>query len=95
MKKKSEERDGAEEMSFEKALARLEAIVDEMEGGKLSLEEMMKRFEEGQKLAALCSSRLNEIERKVEILVKQGAKIEAVPFEEGAVETQTAAEESK
>ena len=37
---------------FEKSLERLEAVVAEMEGGDLSLEDMIKRFEEGQKLIA-------------------------------------------
>ena len=56
--------------SFEKALARLEEIAAEMEGGELGLEKMVAAFEEGQKLVKLCSSKLNEVEKKIEMLVK-------------------------
>lgn len=56
--------------SFEKALARLEAIAAEMESGELGLEKMVAAFEEGQKLVKLCSAKLNEVEKKIEQLVK-------------------------
>ena len=56
--------------SFEKALARLEEIAAEMESGELGLEKMVAAFEEGQKLVKLCSSKLNEVEKKIEMLVK-------------------------
>ena len=56
--------------SFEKALARLEEIAAEMESGELGLEKMVAAFEEGQKLVKLCSSKLNEVEKKIEQLVK-------------------------
>ncbi len=58
-----------EKVSFEKSLERLEAIVKEMEGGELSLDDLIKRFEEGQKLVAVCGRKLNEVERKIELLV--------------------------
>ena len=68
---------------FEKSLERLEAVVSEMEGGDLGLGEMIKRFEEGQKLIGVCSKQLDEVERKIEMLVKKGnGEVEAVPFEE-------------
>lgn len=69
-------------ISFEKALGRLETIVEEMEGGTLSLEDMMSRFEEGQGLVKVCSSKLNQVERRIEILVKEGEKVSVEPFEE-------------
>jgi len=70
---------------FEKSMERLEAVVSEMEGGDLSLEDMIKRFEEGQKLIGFCSKKLDEVERKIEILVKKDSgEVEAVPFEEEA-----------
>ncbi|MBN1670133.1 MAG: exodeoxyribonuclease VII small subunit [Kiritimatiellae bacterium] len=72
------------ELSFEQALERLEAIVEEMEGGSLSLEKMTAHFEEGQTLVKFCSKKLNEVERKIEILVKKGDGVEAEPFEEQA-----------
>ncbi len=67
--------------SFEKALERLETIVTEMEGGSLSLEKMMKRFEEGMNLIKFCSEKLNEVEQKIEILVKKDGQTVLKPFE--------------
>ena len=60
-----------DEVAFEKALAELEAIVAEMEGGKLSLDASMKRFEEGMKLVKTCTARLNQGEKKVEVLMRK------------------------
>ena len=56
-------------MAFEEALARLEQIVAEMEEGKLPVDAMMKKFEEGMKLSTYCNRKLGEIRRKIEILV--------------------------
>ncbi|MCF7863681.1 MAG: exodeoxyribonuclease VII small subunit, partial [Kiritimatiellales bacterium] len=53
----------------------------EMEGGMLSLEEMIKHFEEGSKLVDLCSKKLNEVEQKIEKLVKKDGVLQEVPFE--------------
>ena len=71
---------------FEKSLGRLEELVGEMEGGGLSLEEMIKHFEEGIKLVGLCSKKLNEVEQKIEKLVKKDGELKEVPFETEAVE---------
>ena len=65
---------------FEKSLERLEMIVREMESGELSLEKMMKHFEEGMSLVGICSHKLNEVERKIELLVKQGNQTTLTPF---------------
>lgn len=67
--------------NFEKALDRLETIVGEMESGTLSLEKMMACFEEGTELVKFCSQKLNEVEKKIEILAKKGEEIVAEPFE--------------
>lgn len=69
------------QLGFDKALAQLEKIVQEMETGSLPLEKMMEQFEEGMCLIALCSAKLEEVERKIEILVKKGDKVGAEPFE--------------
>lgn len=69
--------------SFEKALERLEQIVAEMEGGKLSLEKMISHFEEGSKLVKFCSGKLNEVEKKIEQLLTKDGQVTAVPFEPG------------
>ena len=68
--------------SFEKALERLEKIVGDMESGSLSLDDMVARFEEGQELIEFCGKTLNEVERKIEKLVKKGDKVVAEPFED-------------
>ena len=66
---------------FEKSMSRLETIVGEMEGGALSLEDMITRFEEGQTLIKACTRTLNEVERKIEVLVKKGDEVVAEPFD--------------
>lgn len=71
----------APSLSFEKALERLETIVAEMEGGQLSLDKMIARFEEGNRLVADCTRTLNEVEKKVELLVRRGEAVVAEPFE--------------
>ena len=65
---------------FEKALARLEALVKEMESGTLSLDRMMACFEEGSQLVKVCDLKLNEVEKKIEKLVKKGERIATEPF---------------
>lgn len=67
-------------VDFEKSLERLETIVEEMEGGGLSLEQMIKHFEEGSKLVTLCSAKLTEVEQKIEKLVKKGGALATEPF---------------
>jgi exodeoxyribonuclease VII small subunit len=66
---------------FETSLKRLETIVSEMESGKLSLEDMLTRFEEGQGLLKFCTTKLDEVERRIEVLVKKGDKTTTEPFE--------------
>ena len=68
---------------FEEALQKLEAIVAKMEEGDLPLEEALKAFEEGVKLAKFCTGKLDEAERKVEKLIRdQGGRIQTTPFVE-------------
>lgn len=66
---------------FEQSLTRLEELVEEMEGGELSLEAMIKHFEEGSKLVDLCNRKLNEVEQKIEKLVKKEGELKEEPFE--------------
>ena len=68
-------------VDFEKSLGRLEELVEEMESGDLSLEEMIKHFEEGSKLVDLCTKKLNDVELKIEKLVKKDGELKEVPFE--------------
>ena len=71
------------EKKFEAAMARLEEIVEELEKGDLPLEQSLKLFEEGIKLSRICTKRLDEAERKVEILLKdKDGSLKPEPFEE-------------
>lgn len=67
---------------FEDNLSRLEEIVRKMESGDLSLEDSLKAFEEGIKLSRLCAKKLDEAERRVEVLLKQEGELATEPFPE-------------
>jgi len=56
--------------TFETQLKDLETIVSQLEEGDLSLEESLKLFENGVKLSRECQERLNEAERRIEVLLK-------------------------
>jgi exodeoxyribonuclease VII small subunit len=60
------------EKKFEEAMERLQGIVESLEGGDLSLEKSLKMFEEGMELVHFCSRKLEEAEKKVSLLVKEG-----------------------
>ena len=66
---------------FEKSMERLETIVGQMEDGSLNLEDMISRFEEGQALIKFCTGKLNEVERKIEVLVKKDGKTAVEPLD--------------
>ena len=55
-----------EKQNFEEALKNLERLVGEMESGDLSLDAMMKRFEEGRRLVAFCTAELERIRQRIE-----------------------------
>jgi exodeoxyribonuclease VII small subunit len=59
---------GLGEIDFETALAELEALVDRMEAGEMSLEDSLKAFERGVKLTRHCQSALRTAELKVKML---------------------------
>jgi exodeoxyribonuclease VII small subunit len=69
-------------VKFEEALARLEAIVAELERGELPLDDSMRIFEEGVKLSKTCLKILEDAEHRVEILVKdKDGKKRSRPFD--------------
>lgn len=74
-------------LSFEDALAKLEAIVESMESGEVPLAELLAKFEEGTKLLKVCESRLKDAELKIEQLKKQ--KDGTVAFEKFDTERDT------
>jgi exodeoxyribonuclease VII small subunit len=61
------------ELNFESAMDRLEAIVEEMESGKLPLEDLIVRYEEGMNLVKVCQERLASAEQKIEIIARNSA----------------------
>ena len=67
--------------SFEDALGKLEDITKKLEEGELSLEDALKHFDEGVKLAEQCNSKLNEAQKKIEILLKKNDGLEPTPFD--------------
>ena len=66
---------------FEESLARLEDIVRKMEAGDMTLEESLKAFEEGIKLLRFCSSKLEETERRVEMLLEKENSLQVKRFQ--------------
>jgi len=67
---------------FEEALEKLEEIVKKMEAGEMTLEESLKAFEEGIKLARFCAKKLDEADRRVELLLRQECELVTKPFAE-------------
>ncbi len=83
---------------FEDALNKLEKIVSKLEEGDIPLEESLKRFEEGIRLSRFCNQKLDEAEKKVEILLKgKNGILKPHPFEPSINSGQTplAGEEEK
>ena len=88
--------DEKREIEFESALKKLETIVENLENGEMSLEAALKQYEEGVKMADICSKRLNDAQKKVEILIKtSGGKLKASAFEDGADETSKKSKKKK
>jgi exodeoxyribonuclease VII small subunit len=58
------------DITFEDALQRLEQLVDQLEAGKLGLEESLKVFEEGVGLARRCARYLDDAEKRIELLTR-------------------------
>src|SRR5947199_9960203 len=61
------------ELNFEGAMDRLEKIVEQMEAGKLPLEDLIVRYEEGMNLVKICQERLANAEQKIEIIARDNA----------------------
>jgi exodeoxyribonuclease VII small subunit len=66
--------------NFETNLEQLEQIVKQLERGDLPLEQSIQLFESGMRLSADCRKQLEEAESRVEILIKRGSEMTAVPF---------------
>mgnify|MGYP001043080118 FL=1 len=58
------------EIKFEKAIQRLEKIVEDLETGELDIDKSLEIFEEGIKMSRVCSKKLSEAEAKIEKLTR-------------------------
>ena len=61
----------AQEHTFESALARLEALVSDMEGDRMPLDQLIVAYEEGTKLVKICQQKLSDAEKKIEIIQRR------------------------
>jgi exodeoxyribonuclease VII small subunit len=69
------------EPTFEDTLSKLEAVVAQLEGADLPLEDALRTFEEGVRLARVCAARLEDAEQRVRLLTQaQGGADVEVPF---------------
>ncbi len=73
--------DASDGTTFEEALQRLEGIVDRLEEGDLELADALAAFEDGVKLTRRCAGQLEDAERRIEVLVREGQQWIARPFE--------------
>jgi len=75
------------EIKFEDALKKLEKIVDDLERGELSLDEALKKYQEGIELSRACAQRLENAKKKIEVLSKnKKGEFELKPLDEGTEE---------
>lgn len=75
------------EIKFEEALKKLEKIVEDLERGDLSLDEALKKYQDGIELSRFCSQRLESAKKKIDLLVKnKKGEFELKPFDETKIE---------
>lgn len=67
--------------TFEDSLSRLEEISRELEDGELNLETSLKRFEEGIKLVQVCNKKLDESQKKINLLLEKDGVVISQPFD--------------
>jgi len=71
------------EVKFEDSLKKLEDIVDQLEGGDLNLDKSLKLYEEGVKLTRSCTHRLEEAQKRIEVLMRSSSgKLETAEVDE-------------
>jgi exodeoxyribonuclease VII small subunit len=75
------------EVKFEESLKKLEKIVEDLEKGDLSLDEALKKYQEGIELARMCSQRLESAKKKIDLLTKnKKGEFELKPLDETKIE---------
>ena len=70
------------DINFEKALEELEGIVQDLESGDLSLENSLKSFEKGIKLARQCQEQLSKAELQVQKLIEENGELKTTPLKD-------------
>lgn len=75
------------EIKFEEALKKLEKIIEDLENGDLSLDEALKKYQDGIELSRICSQRLEGAKKKIDLLVKnKKGEFELKPLNEEKLE---------
>lgn len=69
-----------EQVTFEQAMEKLETIVDRLESGDVPLEDAISLYQEGMQLAKICGDKLEQFERKIEMLAEEGGGLVKKPF---------------
>ena len=67
--------------NFEESMKKLEGIVTELENGNLNLDESVKKFEEGMKIAKQCNTILEDAEKKITILLEKDGELKEENFD--------------
>ena len=68
-------------MNFEESMKKLETIVTELENGNLNLDESVKKFEEGMKMAKQCNNILEKTEKMITILLENDGELKEENFQ--------------
>ncbi|MCM3784105.1 exodeoxyribonuclease VII small subunit [Neobacillus mesonae] len=68
------------ELNFEAAMAELEDVVNQLERGDVPLEQAIELFQRGMKLSQLCNQKLEQVERKIEMIVEEDGEFRKQPF---------------
>ncbi|MBB6675230.1 exodeoxyribonuclease VII small subunit [Cohnella nanjingensis] len=71
---------GETALSFEEAMERLEGIVARLESGDVPLETAIELYQEGMALSKLCGQKLEQVERRIEMLIEDGDGLQRKPF---------------
>lgn len=70
----------AQETNFEETIKQLEIIANELEKGDLNLDASVAKFEEGMRLSKTCSDILEDAEKRISILIKNGEEVSEEEF---------------
>lgn len=80
MAEKKDNKLATEAFTFEQAMDRLEAIVAKLESGEVPLEAAIELFQEGMQLSRMCGQKLEQVERRIEMLVEDESGLGRKPF---------------